>query len=127
MSDHHTVQLAFVATVAPNTLPDSDKVTGTIYAIYLAGATRGAPFGWVGQGTDNQWWCWNSHGDFWSLFGKTRDAAARGMLGSSWRYFSRRKDGGPVGDAERERIFAAGAAWQREQDAAPSKPRAKRA
>lgn len=72
----------------PKNLAHADCIVGAVYAIYWAGS-HGVPLGWTSK-VGKEWVCWNSHGDFWTSKGDTRDAAAHLMLDSSWRFFIRK-------------------------------------
>ena len=64
----------------PLPLENRETVPGQIYAIKVYGNL----FGWTGKNEKNEWICWNSQGDFWSSFGKSRLEAATKMMDAPW-------------------------------------------
>lgn len=56
-----------------------------VYAINV----NAIPCGWVARHKSGEWCAWNSHGDFWTGYAKSREAAAQGMMDASWQRFVR--------------------------------------
>jgi hypothetical protein len=59
----------------------------TVYVIM----SNSIPAGWVAKHKSGEWCAWNSYGDFWTSYARSRDAAVAGMLDASWRHFVRAK------------------------------------